>query len=107
MVQFEKLLEQHNIEISDLPEKTQRKIESFDEVYEEYQNAEENSKEEEDLELRLESLDEGITNDLQSFIESKSKEDGGQTNDKPNTPPVKDTPPASNQENNSNWMFWM
>ena len=107
MVQFEKLLEQHNIDISDLPEKTQRKIENFDEVYEQYQNAEEDSKEEEDLELRLESLDEGITNDLQSFIKSKSKEDGGQAPENTNTPPVKDTPPASNQEGNSNWMFWM
>lgn len=107
MVKFETLIEKHNINVEELPEKTQRKIENFDDLYTEYEQTDEDSTEEKDLELRLNSLDDGICNDINSFLTGQKKEDGGQTSQAPTESASNNTPPNTNQEGNSNWLFWI
>jgi hypothetical protein len=107
MVKFEELIEKHTIDVATLPEKILRKIENFDDLYAQYQDSTDGSAEERDLELKLKSLDDGITNDLESYIQSQSKGDGGKSDDASSQPASNDTPPKSNEESNSNWMFWM
>jgi Skp family chaperone for outer membrane proteins len=113
-VRWEDMLEEHNVNPSELPEKIQHKIGNYDKIYAEYDQAEEGSKEFNDFENQLEALDNGIVIDLQTFIaEKKAKEDeeaskanpamanGGQTDTNSQS-----TNQATSQETPS-WRFWM
>lgn len=108
MVKFEELMQKHNLQLEELPEKIQSKIENFDEVYEVYNEAEEDSKEERDAELKLSSLDDGICNDLESYISSKQKEQGGQSEDEKQA--SNNTAPQQSESSNNasdSFIFWM
>jgi hypothetical protein len=106
---FDALMAKMQIDINDLPAKVQSKINTFDETYEAYEAAEENSQEESDALAKLNALDSGITSDLESYLASKKTEEqtpqaanGAQTNQ--STPPPSDT---TDGDNTPSWRFWM
>jgi hypothetical protein len=117
-VKWEEFINEHNINISDLPENVQHKIDKYEETFEQYQETDDEN-EENDLELSLKTMDNGILNDLESFIaKPKSDEpdpkadpapkaaDGGQT--PPPTPATAaQTPPQHQASDKPSWAFWM
>ena len=107
---WEEFIDEHNIDINDLPENVQHKIDKYEETYTEYEQTDDEH-EESELEARLTAMDNGIVSDLQSFVEKKKSEepaptptpqagDGGQT---PPTP----TPPQHQASDKPSWAFWM
>lgn len=109
-VKWEEFVDEHDIDVRELPENVQHKIDKFEETYAEYEQAEDEHLEGE-LEARLMAMDNGIVNDLQSFVAKKKSEepapnptpkaeDGGQT---PPTP----TPPQHQASDKPSWAFWM
>jgi hypothetical protein len=70
-VKWEIFLEEHKIKIYELPEKIQKKIENFEDIYEkhdEIQDTKENESSIRKLELTLITMDKGILSDLQKFV---------------------------------------
>ena len=112
-VLWEDMINEHSINIDELPEKTKGKIATFDKLYAEYEAAEAKSKEEETLEQQLDALDQGIVSDLKTYVaEKQAKEDeaskanpamanGGQADSN-----VQSTNTATSGETPS-WRFWM
>lgn len=111
-VKWEEFVEEHKIDVRELPDNVKHKIEVFEETYSEYESTDD---EEEtlirDLEAKLMALDNGIVSDLQSFLAKKKEsapaenptpkaEDGGQT------PPAQ-TPPQHQTSDKPSWAFWM
>lgn len=115
-VKWEEFVKEHNIDVEELPENVQHKIEVFEETYSEYEATDD---EEEtlirDLEAKLMAMDNGILSELQSFVAKRKKdepaptptptptpkaEDGGQT------PPAQ-TPPQHQASDKPSWAFWM
>jgi hypothetical protein len=107
---WEEFIDEHNIDINDLPENVQHKIDKYEETFSEYEQTDDEHLESE-LEARLMALDNGIVSDLESFVEKKKSEepapsatpkagDGGQT---PPTP----TPPQHQASDKPSWAFWM
>ena len=104
------------VSYEELPETIQIKVDNFDKTLNEYEEIDEDDDENEaeirDLELKLESLDEGLFNDLTSFIQAREKEkqqqnqdpkggsdDGnGNGNNNPDPAPVSSEKPS--------WRFW-
>lgn len=108
---FDALMAKMQIDINDLPEKVQAKINTFDETYAAYEAAEENSQEESDALAKLNALDSGITTDLESYLASKKTEeqepkaaDGAQTQTNQSPPPPS---AATDGDNTPSWRFWM
>lgn len=109
---WEEFVKEHEINIHELPENVQHKIDVFEETYSEYEATDD---EEEtlirDLEAKMMAMDNGILSDLQSFVAKKKDsapapnatpkaEDGGQT------PPAQ-TPPQHQASDKPSWAFWM
>ena len=111
-IKWEDFVKEHKIDVSELPENVQHKIDNFEEVYAEYEGIDDEDETAiRDLELSLTSMDNGLLSDLQSFVEKKKSEepaptptpqaaDGGQT---PPTP----TPPQHQASDKPSWAFWM
>jgi hypothetical protein len=108
---WEDFIDEHNIEIADLPENVQHKIDKYEEAYKEYESTDDEH-EESDLELTLTAMDNGILGDLESFLAERKKdepaptpnpkaEDGGQT------PPAPPAPPQHQASDKPSWAFWM
>lgn len=118
-VKWEEFVDEHDINVKELPENVQHKIEVFEETYSEYESTDD---EEEtalrDLEAKLMALDNGILSDLQSFVAKKKEsapaeganpKDGEQTpkaEDGGQTPPAQ-TPPQHQTSDKPSWAFWM
>jgi hypothetical protein len=99
------------VSYDELPETIQIKVDNFDKTLNEYEEIDEDDDENEaeirDLELKLESLDEGLFNDLTSFIQAREKEKQSQQQpkgeenngdgNKPDPQPSNDAP---------SWRFW-
>jgi hypothetical protein len=112
---FQELMEEHKIEVSALPDKVKQKIETFDTVYDEYNDAEENSQAETDAHDRLVALDAGITTDIEAYI--KEQRQNPPTPPAPPAPPADpaskkpfdkktETPPADDDDSSPSWKFW-
>ena len=109
-LQCYELVDEHNLVISEMPEKIRNKFQSLDEILENYEEAT-SEKEEKDIMAQIEAYDTGLSSDIRSYLaekenpendndendSSKSGEQmaqGGQVDNKPNP----DTP---------SWRFWM
>lgn len=111
-VKWEEFVDEHDIDVRELPENVKHKIEKFEELYEEYESTDDDDENKlTDLEARLMAMDNGIVSDLQSFVAKKKSEapaptptpqagDGGQT------PPAQ-TPPQHQTSDKPSWAFWM
>jgi hypothetical protein len=110
---FPDFFESQNITITDLPEKVQSKIATFDDTYEEYAESEEGSAEEKDLYAKLCAFDNGILSDLQSYVAKRNQDaqtppqaaQGAQTDNQSqqsNTNTQTET-----QSDSPSWRFWM
>jgi hypothetical protein len=112
VVKWEQFVNDNDIDVKELPENVQHKIEIFEETYSEYEGTDDNEETAlRDLEAKLNALDNGILSDLQSFVAKKKEsapaeganskaEDGGQT------PPAQ-TPPQHQTSDKPSWAFWM
>jgi len=109
---WEEFVKEHEIDIHELPENVQHKIDVFEETYSEYEATDD---EEEtlirDLEAKMMAMDNGILSDLQSFLAQQKAnapapsatpkaEDGGQT-------PPAPTPPQHQTSDKPSWAFWL
>ena len=108
---FQQLMEEYKIEVNALPDKVKQKIETFDTVYDEYTDAEENSQAETDAHDKLVALDAGITTDIEAFI--KEQKQNPPAPPAPPSDPAKktfekktDTPPANDDDSSPSWKFW-
>ena len=108
---FPDFFESQNISMSDLPEKVQSKISTFDDTYEQYAESEEGSAEEKDLYAKLCAFDNGILSDLQSYVAKRNQQtppqaaQGAQTDNQSqqsNTNTQTET-----QSDSPSWRFWM
>jgi hypothetical protein len=116
-VKFESLLESNNLNVDDLTPKIQEKIANFDTIYDAYTDAEEGSVEEKDAFAKLKAMDEGISNDIKSFIEEKQKnfnENAPADNAPANKTSANDTSTNDQSKNDTpseegkpSWAFWM
>lgn len=114
LVKWEAIVDDNNININDLPESVQHKIERFETLFEDYEALDENEENENTLsrmEDELLAMDNGICNDLESFIASKKKDASPPKDDKKEDGGVADqNNPQPNNNNNSDkpsWAFWM
>lgn len=70
-VKWEIFLKEQEINVYELPEKIQKKIENFEEIYDkldEIEDTKENESSIRKLELTLTTMDNGILSDLQTFV---------------------------------------
>lgn len=113
-----RLIEEHDIDVSELPEKVQRKLEQLEEVVNEFNDCESDSDEEKDCELKMEAMDAGICKDLEAIIAKIQAEEaddsaisgqaanGGQVSK--NQPQVPTNQGQQNTDSDSpSWRFWM
>lgn len=115
VVKWEQFVNENDIDVNELPENVQHKIEMFEETYSEYDATDDDEETAlRDLEVKLSALDNGILSDLQSFVakrktEASSRapkaEKGGQTPPAPvDTPPA---PPQHQASDKPSWAFWL
>ena len=100
-----RLIEENDIDVSELDEKVQRKIANLHEVIDEYNDAESDSEDEKNAELRMKALDSGIVEDLTPII-AKMQQDEESIDAAAQSNPM----PNNNQPNDSetpSWRFWM
>jgi hypothetical protein len=114
-IKWEDFVKEHKIDVSELPENVQHKIDKFEEVYAEYEAIDDEDETAiRDLELSLTTMDNGILNDLESFVAKKKSQepapsptpqagDGGQTPPAPSA----QTPPQHQASDKPSWAFWM
>jgi hypothetical protein len=113
-----RLIEEHDIDVSELPEKVQRKLEQLEEVVNEFNDCESDSDEEKDCELKMEAMDAGICKDLEAIIAKIQAEEaddsaisgqaanGGQVSQ--NQPQAPANQGQQNTDSDSpSWRFWM
>ena len=113
-----RLIEEHDIDVSELPEKVQRKLEQLEEVINEFNECETDSEEEGNCELKMEAMDAGICKDLEAIVaQIKAEEannnavssqaaDGGQVSQ--NQPQAPTNQGQTNTDSDSpSWRFWM
>jgi len=102
-----RLIEENDLDVSELDEKVQRKITNLHEVIDEYNDAESGSEEEKNAELRMKALDTGIVEDLTPII-AQIREQEEATDAAANA--MQNPMPNANQSNDSetpSWRFWM
>lgn len=103
-----RLIEENDIDVSELPEKIQRKLELLEEVIEEFNECETDTTEEEDCELRMQAMDTGICKDLEPLIEKMKQEE---EEENANQQAHQNQMPPQNQNNTNSeapsWRFWM
>jgi hypothetical protein len=111
-VKWEEFVQEHKIDIDELPENVQHKIEVFEDKYAEYEAADDEDENLiSDLELALTTMDNGILSELQSYVANKKDskeqtpepskaENGGQT-------PPNPEPPKHQASDKPSWAFWM
>jgi len=108
---WEDFIEEHDIDVRELPDNLKHKIEKFEEMYEEYEAIDDDDDSAlRNYEVKLTASDNGIMLDLQAFV-AKNKpqapaptpkaEDGGQT------PPAQPAPPQHQASDKPSWAFWM
>jgi len=112
VVKWEQFVNDNDIDVQELPENVQHKIEIFEETYSDYEATDDSEETAlRDFEAKLNALDNGILSDLQSFVASKKDsapaegatpkaEDGGQT-------PPAPTPPQHQTSDKPSWAFWL
>jgi hypothetical protein len=111
-VKWEEFVSEHNIDVRELPENVQHKIEKFEETYQEYEQTDDNEETKlRDLEAKLMAMDNGIVSDLESFVAKKKSEEPApsvtpQAGDGGQTPPAQ-TPPQHQASDKPSWAFWM
>lgn len=109
-VKWEEFVDEHDIDVRELPENVKHKIEKFEELYEEYESTDDEDENKlTDLEARLMAMDNGIVSDLQSFVAKKKSEEPApkptpQAGDGGQTPPA---PPQHQASDKPSWAFWM
>lgn len=97
------------VSYDELPENVQIKVDNFENTLDQYEELDEDDDNEaqiRDLELKLESLDEGLFNDLTSYIQARSKQQQqqqSQEGDKSGESDKNDTPVS---EDKPSWRFW-
>lgn len=114
-VKWEAIVDDNNINIKELPESVQHKIERFETLFEEYEGVDETDENNENTLSRMEdellAMDNGICNDLESFLASKKKDAPSPKDDKKENGGVAEpNNPQPNNNNNSDkpsWAFWM
>jgi len=111
-VKWEEFVSGHDIDVRELPENVQHKIEKFEETYQEYEQTDDSEETKlRDLEAKLMAMDNGIVSDLESFVEKKKSEEPApsatpQAGDGGQTPPAQ-TPPQHQASDKPSWAFWM
>ena len=103
-LKYEDLIEQHDLDENQFSERLQQKIQQIEDLCDAYEECEE--EEEDEILLKIQTMDDGICSDLDSVIAKIKDEDededgdgaenkmsnGGQTNTNPDSP---------------SWRFWM
>lgn len=96
------------VSYDELPENVQIKVDNFEKTLDEYEELDEDDDENEaeirDLELKLESLDEGLFNDLSTYIQSREKQQQQSQNPKPDEGGQSNDEPVA--EDKPSWRFW-
>jgi hypothetical protein len=111
-VKWEEFVDEHDIDVRELPDNVKHKIEKFEELYEEYEGTDDDDENKlTDLEARIMAMDNGIVSDLQSFVAKKKTEEPApnptpQAGDGGQTPPAQ-TPPQHQASDKPSWAFWM
>jgi hypothetical protein len=105
-LKYEDLIDDYKIDVDNLPQKVQQKIQKINELCDEFEDCEE--EEEDDLLLQIKALDNGICADLEPICDKIDEEENERItleSNKNNT--------SQNQEQNNNnsespsWRFWM
>jgi hypothetical protein len=79
-VKFEDLLDNLNIDADDLPIEIQRKIDIFEDAWDDYEEADEDDESNlTELEARIEAMDNGICADIQDYANKMKAQKAQQT----------------------------
>lgn len=113
-VEFDVIMSDNDLEFSSLPESIQVKIEKFDEIFESYQEIEDDETAESDLMEKMKALDKGISADLKQFIatQKKEKQEEEVKTEPQNTQQQQPTqsattPNPTTESSKPSWAFWM
>lgn len=106
-LEHEELMDSFGIDVNDLPQKVQSKIQKLNELCDEYEELDDEEDDaQNDLLLQIQALDDGIVADLEPII-AKIKED-----DEKEKQAIQPNPEPNQQTENTNsdspsWRFWM
>lgn len=110
-----RLIEENDIDVNELPEKIQRKLEQLEDLIEDFNEAEDGSDEERECELRMEAMDSGLAEDLSQIVEKIRQQEQEEENNLRNAQQQKQMANGGQTNTNSNttnadspsWRFWM
>ena len=109
-VKWESILNKHNLEVSELPQNVQKKIETFESLFEEYEELNDDDENAiADTEAKLLALDNGISSDIQSYIDEKKEMSNGGNVEQENKPEKtqENSNPIQTSEDKPSWNFWI
>lgn len=100
------------VSYDELPQTIQTKLDNFEKTFQDYDDLDENDDNDaeiNELELKLETMDNGLYADLQQYIEQKNKENKKSEEEEQgvNAEPKKvEDAPAQTNSSKPSWRFW-
>ena len=103
-LKYEDLIEQNDLDESQFSERLQQKIAQIEELCDEFDECEE--EEEDELLLKIQTMDDGICSDLDSII-AKMQEDEDKEENKSQDNKMSDGGQTNTDSDSPSWRFWM
>jgi F0F1-type ATP synthase gamma subunit len=104
-LKYEDLIEQNDLDESQFSERLQQKIAQIEELCDEFDECEE--EEEDELLLKIQTMDDGICSDLDSIIAKMQEDEAKEEENKPQENKMSDGGQTNTDSDSPSWRFWM
>ena len=104
-LKYEDLIEQNDLDESQFSERLQQKIAQIEELCDEFDECEE--EEEDELLLKIQTMDDGICSDLDSIIAKMQEDEDKEEESKPQENKMSDGGQTNTDSDSPSWRFWM
>lgn len=104
-LKYEDLIEQNDLDESQFSERLQQKIAQIEELCDEFDECEE--EEEDELLLKIQTMDDGICSDLDSIIAKMQEDEAKEEENKPQDNKMSDGGQTNTDSDSPSWRFWM
>ena len=104
-LKYEDLIEQNDLDESQFSERLQQKIAQIEELCDEFDECEE--EEEDELLLKIQTMDDGICSDLDSIIAKMQEDEAKEEENKPQDNKMSEGGQTNTDSDSPSWRFWM